>query len=253
MTFTVDAVACFRGIGPVKTLVNVRDYRGALPQIHPDLASEGDGRRTGEPWGLRVERVEIKDVALSESMLRSMSQQAEAERERWVRGGAADGESRASQRLTSPRRRTARWSCRSGWRCSADIRELRRRHITCPWLIPARLCDSPRASAQRRGFRRPCWMRCWRRTGRGRCTGFSAAMFAPVAGTRCQGHHHAECMVGHRPAGPGPTTRSWRVVRGPPSVKSRLRCRHGSQQSPFFTGCGHLVPGAYRTGQSFQP
>jgi hypothetical protein len=156
--------------------------------------------------------------------MRSMSKQAEAERERWVRGVAADGRVpgvpaaapprppwralRARSHCaccrplgTSPRRRTAHWSCRSRWRCSAsstpeqgnrrptetgsaaardgagpagqlaDIRGLRRRHITCPWLIPARLCDSPRASPQRRGFRRPCWMRCWRRTGRGRCTG----------------------------------------------------------------------------------
>jgi regulator of protease activity HflC (stomatin/prohibitin superfamily) len=37
---------------------------------------------TEQPWGIRVERVEVKDVALPESMKRSMSRQAEAERER---------------------------------------------------------------------------------------------------------------------------------------------------------------------------
>ena len=37
---------------------------------------------TEEPWGIRVERVEIKDVSLPESMKRSMSRQAEAERGR---------------------------------------------------------------------------------------------------------------------------------------------------------------------------
>ena len=35
---------------------------------------------TEGPWGIRVERVEIKDVSLPESMKRSMSRQAEAER-----------------------------------------------------------------------------------------------------------------------------------------------------------------------------
>jgi regulator of protease activity HflC (stomatin/prohibitin superfamily) len=40
---------------------------------------------TEQPWGIRVERVEVKDVALPESMKRSMSRQAEAERERRAR------------------------------------------------------------------------------------------------------------------------------------------------------------------------
>ncbi|MEU5249990.1 slipin family protein, partial [Streptomyces asoensis] len=47
-----------------------------------------------------IERVEIKDIALPESMMRSMSKQAEAERERRARVIAADGEFQASQRLT---------------------------------------------------------------------------------------------------------------------------------------------------------
>ena len=45
-------------------------------------------------WGIHIERVEIKDVALPESMKRSMSRQAEAERERRARVITADGESR---------------------------------------------------------------------------------------------------------------------------------------------------------------
>lgn len=48
---------------------------------------------------MRVERVEVKDVALPESMKRSMSRQAEAERERRARVIAADGEFQASQKL----------------------------------------------------------------------------------------------------------------------------------------------------------
>ena len=50
-------------------------------------------------WGVHVDRVEIKDVALPESMKRSMSRQAEAERERRSRVITADGELQASTKL----------------------------------------------------------------------------------------------------------------------------------------------------------
>ena len=50
-------------------------------------------------WGVHIDRVEIKDVALPESMKRSMSRQAEAERERRSRVITADGELQASQKL----------------------------------------------------------------------------------------------------------------------------------------------------------
>jgi SPFH domain / Band 7 family len=54
---------------------------------------------TEKPWGLLIERVEVKDVALPDPMKRSMSRQAEAERERRARVIAADGEFQASRRL----------------------------------------------------------------------------------------------------------------------------------------------------------
>jgi regulator of protease activity HflC (stomatin/prohibitin superfamily) len=54
---------------------------------------------TEQPWGIRVERVEVKDVSLPESMKRSMSRQAEAERERRARIISADGEYQASKKL----------------------------------------------------------------------------------------------------------------------------------------------------------
>ena len=52
-----------------------------------------------EGWGVHIERVEIKDVALPESMKRSMSRQAEAERERRARVIIANGELQASEEL----------------------------------------------------------------------------------------------------------------------------------------------------------
>lgn len=56
-----------------------------------------------QPWGIRVERAEVKDVSLPEFMNRSMSRQAEAERERRARIISADGEYQASKKLRSVR------------------------------------------------------------------------------------------------------------------------------------------------------
>ncbi|WP_335982141.1 MULTISPECIES: SPFH domain-containing protein [Streptomycetaceae] len=123
VTLTVDAVVYFRVVDPVKALVNVNDYPTAVAQIAQTSLRSVIGRAdldtllsdrtqvnmelkkvmdapTEEPWGLRIERVEIKDIALPQSMMRSMSKQAEAERERRARVIAADGELQASQRLT---------------------------------------------------------------------------------------------------------------------------------------------------------
>jgi len=118
----VDAVVYFRVIDAIKATINVQNYlyaisqqaqtslRSIIGQSEMDqLLAERDTvnrelRRiidepTEGPWGIRVERVEIKDVSLPEGMKRSMSRQAEAERERRARIISADGEYQASKRL----------------------------------------------------------------------------------------------------------------------------------------------------------
>jgi regulator of protease activity HflC (stomatin/prohibitin superfamily) len=124
VTVRVDAVVYFRVVDPIKATVNVQNYmfavsqqaqtslRSIIGQSEMDqLLSERDTvnrelRRiidepTEGPWGVRVERVEIKDVSLPEGMKRSMSRQAEAERERRARIITADGEYQASKRLAA--------------------------------------------------------------------------------------------------------------------------------------------------------
>jgi regulator of protease activity HflC (stomatin/prohibitin superfamily) len=51
-------------------------------------------------WGVQVDRVEIKDVSLPETMKRSMARQAEADRERRARVINADAELQASKKLS---------------------------------------------------------------------------------------------------------------------------------------------------------
>jgi regulator of protease activity HflC (stomatin/prohibitin superfamily) len=120
----VDAVVYFRVVDAIKATINVQDYMSAVSnQAQTSLRSiigqsemdqllaeretvNRELRRiidepTEGPWGVRVERVEIKDVSLPEGMKRSMSRQAEAERERRARIITADGEYQASKRLAA--------------------------------------------------------------------------------------------------------------------------------------------------------
>ncbi len=122
VTMRVDAVVYYRVVDPYKAIVNVQDYRFAVAQVAQTslravtgrsdmdrLLSERQkvnaelkdviGEPTEQPWGIRVERVEVKDVSLPEAMKRSMSRQAEAERERRARIIGADGEYQAARKL----------------------------------------------------------------------------------------------------------------------------------------------------------
>ena len=120
----VDAVVYFRVVDPIKAIINVQNYMFAVSQqaqtslrsiigqsemdqllaeresVNRELRRVIDEPTEG-PWGIRVERVEIKDVNLPEGMKRSMSRQAEAERERRARIITADGEYQASKRLAA--------------------------------------------------------------------------------------------------------------------------------------------------------
>ncbi len=122
VTVRVDAVVYFRVLDPVLATVNVQDYTFAVSQVAQtslrsvigksdldDLLSNRERLNQGlelmidSPaldWGIHIDRVEVKDVALPEAMKRSMSRQAEAERERRARVISADGELQASEKLS---------------------------------------------------------------------------------------------------------------------------------------------------------
>ncbi|MGF1428724.1 slipin family protein [Kitasatospora sp. LaBMicrA B282] len=122
VTVRVDAVVYFRVVDPVRATVNVQDYQFAISQVAQtslrsiigkseldDLLANREPLNQGlelmldSPalgWGIQIDRVEIKDVALPESMKRSMARQAEADRERRARIITADGEYQASKQLS---------------------------------------------------------------------------------------------------------------------------------------------------------
>ena len=117
----VDAVVYFRVEEPLRAAIEVQNYLFAVEQVTQtslrsvigkseldDLLANREQLHLDltailtEPlraWGIRLDRVEIKDVQLPETMKRSMSRQAEAERERRARVITADGEFQAAQKL----------------------------------------------------------------------------------------------------------------------------------------------------------
>ncbi|MDN5807278.1 MAG: slipin family protein [Brevibacterium sp.] len=121
VTVRVDAVIYFKVVDSRKAIVDVEDYQLAVSQVAQtslrsiigqseldDLLTNRERLNQGlaimidspaVDWGVHIDRVEIKDVALPETMKRSMSRQAEAERERRSRVIIADGELQASNKL----------------------------------------------------------------------------------------------------------------------------------------------------------
>ncbi|MEU7036714.1 SPFH domain-containing protein [Streptomyces sp. NPDC046237] len=121
VTVRVDAVVYFKVVDAADALVRVEDYRFAVSQMAQtslrsiigksdldDLLSNREKLNQGlelmldSPamgWGVAIDRVEIKDVSLPETMKRSMARQAEADRERRARVINADAELQASKKL----------------------------------------------------------------------------------------------------------------------------------------------------------
>ncbi|MDI6697903.1 MAG: slipin family protein [Candidatus Saccharicenans sp.] len=117
----VNAVLYFRVMNPLKAVLEVQDYlyatsqlsqttlRSVLGQVELDeLLSEREKLNTQlqeiidqhtDPWGVKVQLVEIKHIDLPETMVRAIARQAEAERERRAKVIHADGEFQSSTKL----------------------------------------------------------------------------------------------------------------------------------------------------------
>ena len=117
----VSAVVYFRVLDEIKAIVDVADFHFATSQLAQttlrsvcgqgeldNLLAERDEindriqnilDKDTEPWGVKVSKVEVKEIDLPEGMRRAMAKQAEAERERRSAIINAEGEFQAAQRL----------------------------------------------------------------------------------------------------------------------------------------------------------
>ena len=121
VSVNVSAVVYFRIIDPQKAIIQVEDYLNATSQLAQTMLRSVLGKHTlddmlaereklnhdiresldvqTDSWGIQVANVEIKQVDLTESMIRAIARQAEAERERRAKVIHAEGELQASEKL----------------------------------------------------------------------------------------------------------------------------------------------------------
>jgi len=121
VSIRVSAVVYFRVMEPEKAFLQVEDYYYATSQLAQTTLRSVCGQAEldeilaereklnvklqeildadTEPWGVKVSKVEIKEIDLPEEMKRAMAKQAEAERERRAKIISAEGELQAAQKL----------------------------------------------------------------------------------------------------------------------------------------------------------
>jgi regulator of protease activity HflC (stomatin/prohibitin superfamily) len=121
VSIKVNAVLYFRVVSPIRSIINVENYLYAttqLAQTHlrsilgehslDELLTQREKiniqiqrilDENTDPWGIKVEAVEVKDVDLPPNMQRAMAKEAESERERRAKIIAAEGEFQAAAKL----------------------------------------------------------------------------------------------------------------------------------------------------------
>ncbi len=121
VSLKVNAVVYFRVMSATRAIVELENYRYAVEQLAQttlrsvlgeveldDLLSQREKLNVRlqtildehtEPWGIKVAKVEVKQVDLPQEMQRAIARQAEAERERRAKVINADGEFQASTKL----------------------------------------------------------------------------------------------------------------------------------------------------------
>lgn len=117
----VAAVAYFRRVDPVKSILEIENVESAIYEIAQTTVRNVVGRSsldhvlseteqlnahikeildiTTERWGVEVQLVELKDIELPEAMKRAMAREAEAEREKRAKIIAAEGEALSAGKL----------------------------------------------------------------------------------------------------------------------------------------------------------
>jgi len=121
VTVAVDAVVYYRVNNPIMSVTNVEDASRSTKLLaattlrnvlgtktlgevlsdrdHISHSMQGSLDAATDPWGIKVERVEVKDVRLPVQLQRAMAAEAEAARDARAKVISAEGEQKASRAL----------------------------------------------------------------------------------------------------------------------------------------------------------
>jgi len=127
ISVTINAVIYYKVMDAAKAVIEVERFRIAVSQLAQltmrnvagavtldELLSQRDQvsdkikdivDKASDPWGIKVESVDLKDIVLPQDMKRTIAKQAEAERERRAVIIKAEGEVIAAENLTSAARK----------------------------------------------------------------------------------------------------------------------------------------------------
>jgi regulator of protease activity HflC (stomatin/prohibitin superfamily) len=142
----VNAVVYFRVLDPNKAQVNVENFMFATSQLSQTTLRSVCGQaeldellaereRINEkiqtildadtdPWGIKVTKVEVKQIDLPQEMQRAIAKQAEAERERRAKVINAEGELQAAEKLAEAARIISREPAAITLRYLQTLREI---------------------------------------------------------------------------------------------------------------------------------
>jgi len=122
----INAVIYYKVSDAGKAVIEVEDFRYAISQLAQTTMRNATGEvsldellanrdqisariqaivdKASDPWGIKVDNVELKDITLPEEMKRTIGKQAEAERERRAVIIKAEGEVIAAENLAKAAR-----------------------------------------------------------------------------------------------------------------------------------------------------
>ena len=125
----INAVIYYKVADAAKAIIEVEDFRYAISQLAQTTMRNATGEvsldellanrdqisgriqiivdKASDPWGIKVDNVELKDITLPEEMKRTIGKQAEAERERRAVIIKAEGEVIAAENLAKAARMLA--------------------------------------------------------------------------------------------------------------------------------------------------
>lgn len=160
----VSAVVYFRVLDSQKAVVDVENFYFATSQLSQTTLRSVCGQaeldhllaerdeinakiqaildKDTEPWGVKVSKVEVKEIDLPSEMQRAMARQAEAERERRAKIIHAEGEFQAAEKLSEAANIIAKYPATLQLRYLQTLKEVAAEHnSTTLFPIPIDLLE----------------------------------------------------------------------------------------------------------------